>query len=160
VGDFDSARDMKLQGSSLIAAPPAVVFARLLEPAVLQQSIPGCERLELAGPDDYVAHLKLGLGAIKGSYRGKVRIADRKAPESFTLHLEGQGGPGFVKGISAIALKAEGRATRLSYAADVQVGGLIAAIGSRMIDAAAKKLAGEFFQRFGAIVMREAGPAR
>ena len=76
------------------------------------------------------------------------------------MHLAGAGGPGFVKGTSKIELKAEGAGTRLDYGVDAQVGGLIAAVGSRVIEAAAKKLAAEFFQRFGAIAAHAAKPAR
>ena len=150
---------MKLQGTHVIAALPPLVFDRLMDPSILQQSIPGCEKLEKTGDDEYVAHLKLGIGSIKGSYKGTVRLTDRQAPNKFTLHIAGAGGPGFVKGTSAMELKAEGRATRVKFSADVQVGGLIAAVGSRVIEAAAKKLAAEFFQRFGAVATREAGPA-
>ena len=129
-----------------------------MEPAVLQQSIPGCEKLEKTGDDEYVAHLRLGIGSIKGSYSGKVRLTDRQPPHRFTMHLEGKGGPGFVKGTCAIELAAEGDATKLNYSANAHVGGLIAAVGSRVIEAAAKKLAGEFFRQFGAIVERGAKP--
>lgn len=151
---------MIIEGTHSIAAAPALVFDRLMEPAVLQQAIPGCDKLEKTGEDEYVAHLKLGIGSIKGSYSGKVSLSDRQPPHKFTLHMEGKGGPGFVKGTSAIELTADGRATKLHYSANVQVGGLIAAVGSRMIEAAAKKLAGEFFHKFGAIVADAGKQAR
>lgn len=143
---------MKIQGAHHLAAPPAQIFDRLMEPAVLQQAIPGCEKMEKVGDDEYVAHLRLGIGSIKGSYAGKVRLADREPPHKFTMHVAGSGGPGFVKGTCGIELKAEDQGTKLHFSADVQVGGLIAAVGSRVIEAAAKKLAGEFFRKFGAIV--------
>ncbi|MDO8541757.1 MAG: carbon monoxide dehydrogenase subunit G [Opitutaceae bacterium] len=151
---------MIIQGTHTIAAAPAHVFDRLMEPAFLQQAIPGCEKLEKTGEDEYIAHLKLGIGSIKGSYAGKVRLTDRQPPHKFTMHLQGSGGPGFVKGTSAIELKAEGEATELHYSANVQVGGLIAAVGSRVIEAVAKKLAGEFFLKFSAIVEHDVKPER
>jgi hypothetical protein len=143
---------MKLQGSHTIAAPPAKVFEALTDPAILQRAIPGCEKLEKTGEDEYNVHLKLGLAAIKGSYVGKVRLTDKQPPHKFTMHMEGRGAPGFVKGTTLVELKEEGQNTRLDYTADVQVGGLIAAIGSRLIDAAAKKLSEEFFKKFSDIM--------
>jgi hypothetical protein len=142
---------MKLQGSHTIAAPPAKVFEALTDPAILQRAIPGCEKLEKTGVDEYNVHLKLGLAAIKGSYVGKVRLTDKQPPYKFTMHMEGRGAPGFVKGTTLIELKEEGQNTKLDYTADVQVGGLIAAIGSRLIDAAAKRLSEEFFKKFAEI---------
>lgn len=139
---------MNIQGSYSIDAPPSRVFQSLIDPAVLQSVIPGCEKLEKTGEDQYDAHLKIGVASIKGNYVGKVRLSDQKPPHGFTLHLEGKGAPGFVRGSSKIELKSEGEGTSLSYTADVQVGGLIAAVGSRMVEAAAKKLAAEFFVKF------------
>src|SRR5436189_296001 len=83
---------------------------------------------------------KIGIEAVKGSYAGRVRLSDKHPPDRFTMHLEGKGAAGFVNGTARIELEEEGRNTQLHYNADVQVGGLIAAVGSRMIEAAAKKL--------------------
>jgi hypothetical protein len=132
------------------------VFEALTNPGVLQRAIPGCEKLEKTGEDEYNAHLKLGLAAIKGSYTGKVRLTDKQPPHKFTMHMEGRGAPGFVKGTSLVELKEEGQGTRLNYTADVQVGGLIAAIGSRLIEAAAKKLSEEFFKKLSDLITASA----
>src|SRR5260221_1471296 len=143
---------MNVQGTHIIAASPAKVFESLINPAVLQKAIPGCEKMEKTAEDEYNAHLKIGVASIKGSYVGKIRMSDKQPPNKFTLHMEGKGTPGFVKGTTRIELAADGAATKLSYTADVQVGGLIAAIGSRVIEATAKKLAAEMFQNFAKIV--------
>ena len=143
---------MNIHGSHTIAAAPAKVFESLIDPGVLQRCISGCEKMEKTAADEYNAHLKLGLASIKGSYVGKVKLTDQQPPHKFTLHLEGKGGPGFVKGAAQIELKEDGPQTKLLYTADVQVGGLIAAVGSRMIEAAGKKLAEEFFKKFSQIV--------
>ena len=126
----------------------------LNDPAVLQQTIPGCEKLEKTAEDEYSAQLKIGIAAVKGSYAGKVRLSDQQPPNRFTLHLEGKGAQGFVKGTARVELKAKDQGTELGYTADVQVGGLIAAVGSRMIEAAAKKMAADFFQRFSTALER------
>lgn len=149
---------MKIQGSYSIPATPDRVFEALMDPSMLQRSIPGCEKLEQTGPDEYNALLKIGIAAVKGSYTGKVRLTDKQPPCAFTLRMEGRGAAGFVSGDSLIELKPQGDATQLVYAADVQVGGLIAAVGSRLIDAAAKKMATEFFARFTELLSQKTGP--
>jgi len=139
---------MTIQGTHDLARPPAQVFEALNDPAILQETIPGCEKLEKTAADEYSAQLKIGIAAVKGSYAGKVRLSDQQPPNRFTLHLEGKGAQGFVKGTARVELKEKDQGTELRYTADVQVGGLIAAVGSRMIEAAAKKMAADFFQRF------------
>jgi len=138
---------MKIALAQLIPADRARVFAALTDAAILQRAIPGCESLTATGPDAYEATLKIGVAGIKGSYKGTATIRDKKPPESLTLAFEGKGSPGFVRGTAAIALAEDGGSTRLESTADVQVGGLIAAVGSRLIEAASRKLADDFFKQ-------------
>ena len=139
---------MKLTGSYEINAARDKVFAAITDPNVLQRSIEGCEKMVKTADDSYDAHLKLGVAGLKGSYVGKVQLRDIKAPEAYTLVMEGKGAPGFVKGTAKISLADKGEKTELRYEADVQVGGMIAAIGSRLIEAIAKKMAEDFFRKF------------
>jgi carbon monoxide dehydrogenase subunit G len=140
---------MKLQASYRFAVAPERLFAALTDPAVIQHCIDGCEKLVHTGADSYDAHLKIGVAGLKGSYVGKVQLKDKNPPRSFTLLMEGKGGPGFVKGESRIKLTPQGEQTVLDCDADVQVGGLIAAVGSRLIEATARKMLDEFFRKFG-----------
>ncbi len=123
------------------------VFAALVDPDVLRRTIPGCEELTAAGEDVYEARLKIGVAGLKGSYSGKAELRDKHPPETFTLTFDGKGGPGFVRGVAAIRLSAEPAGTRVTCDAAVQVGGLIAAVGSRLVEATARKLAGDFFRQ-------------
>jgi carbon monoxide dehydrogenase subunit G len=141
---------MKLTLASAIPASRNRVFAALIDPVILQRCIPGCEKLTAVGPDAFEATLKIGVAGLKGTYAGKAAIRDAQPPESLTLSFEGKGGHGFVRGSAAIVLTPDGDATRIACDADVQVGGLIAAIGSRLVDAAAKKLADDFFKQLSA----------
>ena len=138
---------MKITTSSVINADRARVFAALTDPAILQRAIPGCESLTAIGPDAYEATLKIGVAGLKGSYKGNASIRDKQPPDSLTLTFEGKGGPGFVRGSAAIALGDEAGSTRIETTADVQVGGLIAAVGSRLVEATARKLADDFFRQ-------------
>ena len=136
---------MTLTLSQFIAAPPEKVFDALVDPAVIRRCIPGVESMEEVAPDTYAATLKIGVAGLKGSYTGKTIISNKQRPEALTLGVEGKGGPGFVRGTSNVALASENGGTRITCHADVQVGGLIAAVGSRLIEAAAKKMAADFF---------------
>jgi uncharacterized protein len=133
--------------SNTIAASPARVFDALIDPNVLRRCIHGCEELAETGTNAYEARLKIGLAGLKGTYTGKATIQDARPADSLTLIFEAKGSQGFVRGSAAIALSGDATATRIACDADVQVGGLIAAVGSRLVEAAAKKLAGDFFRQ-------------
>jgi uncharacterized protein len=123
------------------------VFAALVDPKILCRSIPGCEELTATGADTYAARLKVGVAGLKGSYNGTATIRDKQPPERLTLTFEGRGAPGFVRGSAAIALTEASDGTDVGCEADVQVGGLIAAVGSRLVEATGKKLADDFFRQ-------------
>lgn len=145
---------MKLSGAYAVPAPRGIVFDAITDPAVLQRVIAGCEKMVKTGPDTYDAHLKIGVAGLKGSYLGKVQLRDLKAPESYTLHIEGKGAPGFVKGMARIQLTDKAGETGLRCEADVQVGGMIAAIGSRLVEAAARRMMDDFFKEFAATLKK------
>jgi carbon monoxide dehydrogenase subunit G len=140
---------VKLAISSLVPAPRERVFAALTDPAILERCIPGCESLKETSPDVYEARLKVGIAGLKGVYAGKAAIRDKRPPETLTLDVDGKGGAGFVRG-SAVMTISPGDTdefARVDCAADVQVGGLIAAVGSRLVEAASRKLADDFFRQ-------------
>jgi carbon monoxide dehydrogenase subunit G len=139
---------MRLSGTYQLAGPREKIFAAITDPAVLQRVIDGCEKMVKTGEDTYDAHLKIGIAGLKGNYVGKIQLKDFKPPESYTLIIEGKGAPGFVKGTARIQLADKAGQTELRSDADVQVGGMIAAIGSRLVEATAKKMMGEFFRKF------------
>ena len=141
---------MKITASSVIPADRSRVFAALTDPGILQRAIPGCESLTATGPDTYEATLKVGVAGLKGTYKGTASIRDKHSPGSLTLAFKGKGSPGFVRGTAVIVLAEEGESTRLESTADVQVGGLIAAVGSRLIEAASRKMADDFFRQLSA----------
>src|SRR5712671_3603510 len=117
---------MDITGSFTFNAPPDRVWALLMDPAVLASCIPGCQRFEPDGADRYNVTLTVGLAAITGTYHGTVVLADMIPNTSYGLVVEGQGRPGFVKGSSAIALRADGASTVVDVSASVQTGGPIA----------------------------------
>src|SRR5690606_28616954 len=121
---------------------------------VLKQCIPGCESLERTGDDSFTASLALKIGPVNAKFKGLVKLSDLNPPNSYTLSFEGQGGmAGFGKGTAAVTLTEEGPTqTRLNYTANAKVGGKIAQVGSRLVDATAAKMAEDFFKAFEAAV--------
>ena len=140
---------MKIQATYRYEASPERVFTALIDPAVLQKCIEGCEQMAKAGEDSYDAKLKIGVAGIKGSYTGKVRITEKKPPESFVLQAEGNGAPGWVRGTAKIQIAAKGEGSELQCDAEGQAGGLIAAVGSRLMEAAGKKMLQDFLRKLG-----------
>ena len=142
-----------LEGSHDVPAPRQKVWEAFLDPARLKKAIPGCEKLEAVGPDEYKATMKVGVGGVKGTFEGKVKITEQKPPESYKLAVEGSGGPGFVRGETVITLSdPEGGGTRVAYSADVQVGGLIASVGQRMLGGVSKMMADKFFGKMSELL--------
>ena len=137
---------MEISGSYSFNAAPDRVWALLMDPAVLSSCIPGCERFEPDGDDRYRVTLTVGLAAITGTYQGTVVLTDKVPSTSYGLVVEGQGRPGFVKGTSAIVLRAEGATTAVDVSASVQTGGAIARIGQRLIGSVAKMMMDRFFE--------------
>lgn len=136
---------MKIHGTHQIQAVRARVFAALIDPQVLQRCIPGCESLEKTGDNTYVATMKAGIGPVKGTFKGHVSLDDMRPPEHYRMIVDGKGAPGFVKGAGDFNLTDVNGATEIAYVGDMQVGGVIAGVGQRMVEAAAKMLAGKFF---------------
>ena len=145
---------MDMDGSERIEAPVETVWQALNDPEVLRQAIPGCESLEKTSDTGMTAKVVLKIGPIKAKFEGAVELQNLNPPHSYTIAGEGKGGlAGFAKGGADVSLEADGPdATILSYTVKAEVGGKIAQLGSRLIDSTSKKLAGEFFSKFGAIV--------
>jgi uncharacterized protein len=130
---------MKLEGEYVFEAPVDAVWAALFDPAVLAAVMPGCEKLELVN-GQYVGDLNIKIGPVQGKFSGVVDLKDVQAPTSYTMVIDGRGAPGFVKATAGVKLEAQGSSTRLTYDADAQVGGKIASIGQRLVDASAKAI--------------------
>lgn len=136
---------MKIVGAHDVAAKRERVFEAMTDPAVLQRCIPGCEQLDLTGENTYATTLRAGVGSIKGVFKGTVRLEEIRPPEHYRMVVEGKGQPGFVKGAGALDLAERDGATTISYSGDVTVGGTLASVGQRMVEASAKMMAAQFF---------------
>lgn len=142
---------MDMTGERRIQAPREAVWTALNDPAVLKASIPGCETLEKTSDTEMKATASVRIGPIAARFSGKVQLSDIDPPNGYTISGEGQGGvAGFAKGGAQVHLSDDGDATLLTYSVKAQVGGKIAQLGARLIDATAKQMADAFFDRFSA----------
>jgi carbon monoxide dehydrogenase subunit G len=141
---------MDMTGEYRIPAPRDKVWAALNDPETLKASLPGCETLERTADGDFAATVVAKVGPVRAKFKGQVTLSDLNPPESYKISGEGKGGAaGFAKGGAEVRLAEDGaEATVLTYTAKADVGGKLAQLGSRLIDATAKKMADEFFENF------------
>ncbi len=137
---------MKIEGTYKLTANRQAVWDLLNDPVRLAKVLPGAEKLEPDGPDRYKVNVKFGVAAISGKYAGSVELAEKKPPSSLKMRVDGKGLPGFMKGEGVIELSENGASTEVRYTGEAQVGGVIASVGQRMIEAAAKKIIQQFFE--------------
>ena len=136
---------MKLSGTYKFEAPQQRVWEMLNDPERLARCIPGCDKLEKVGENEYSGELDVGLAAVKGHYKGKVKFEDIQPPKHYRILLDGKGKQGFIKGNGTLDLTAEGNQTLLTYAGDAQIGGPLAGVGQRMMEGAAKTMLSQLF---------------
>ncbi len=139
---------MRISGSYDLPVARERAYELLQDPAVLARCMPGTDRLERTGPDEYEMKMKMAIAAISGSFDGKIRIADQNPPESFRLIVEGTGKMGFIKGNGLLNLSPQpGNTSSVSYEGEVQAGGAIAAVGHRLLDTTARMIIKRFFEK-------------
>ena len=145
---------MTMNGEVTLPATKDVVWAALNDPEVLKACIPGCEQLNKDDDTHFSAVVKVKLGPVKASFKGKVELVDLDPPNGYRIQGEGEGGiAGFAKGGAKVALSDAGDGqTLLRYDVEAQVGGKLMQLGSRLIDSVSKKLADEFFANFAKAV--------
>ncbi|MGF6769529.1 carbon monoxide dehydrogenase subunit G [Paraburkholderia sp. GAS199] len=142
---------MELSETHTLPVSQQRAWEALNDTSILRACIPGCESIEPDGENAYAVAMSAAVGPVKARFKGRMLLTDIDAPRTYTIVFEGQGGAaGFGKGNARVTLEPENDdATRLTYVATAQVGGKLAQIGSRLVDGAARKIAGEFFKRFG-----------
>ena len=142
---------MEMTGERLIGASRMDVWEALNDPAVLKDCIPGCESIEQESGTEMTAVAKVKIGPMSAKFAGKVTLSELDPPNGYKISGQGQGGAaGFAKGAADVRLIDQGGSTLLAYEVKAQVGGKMAQIGARLIDATAKSLAEQFFTRFAA----------
>lgn len=140
---------MEMSGEERIPASQADTWAALNDPEMLKACVPGCDAIERIGDDEFQVLMVARIGPVSAKFKGKLTLSDLDPPNSYALAFEGQGGAaGFGKGSASVQLSPEGEGTLLRYQVKASVGGKLAQIGSRLVDAAARKISQDFFAAF------------
>ena len=146
---------MDMTGSQTLPVSRQIAWDALNDPEILKTSITGCDELTRTSESEFATQVTAAVGPVKAKFKAKLTLLDVVPPESYTIRFDGQGGvAGFGKGEARVKLTAVGDATLLEYSAKASVGGKLAQIGSRLVDATAQKMAGEFFTKFNAELAR------
>jgi carbon monoxide dehydrogenase subunit G len=140
---------MEMSGEQLIPASQQETWDALNDPQVLKACVPGCEAIDHIADNEYQVQMVARVGPVSAKFKGRLTLSDIKPPSSYSIAFEGQGGPaGFAKGGAQVKLSPQNGGTKLAYDVKASVGGKLAQIGSRLVDAAAKKVADDFFRNF------------
>ena len=152
---------MELKGERLLAADRATAWAALNDTEMLKHCVPGCESITATGENQFDIAMNTAVGPVKARFKGKLALEDVDAPNAYTMKFEVSGGPtGFARGEARVTLaEASPRQTKLTYVANAHIGGKLAQVGSRLIDAAAGATADKFFEAFGAQLAARAQPS-
>ena len=146
---------MEMTGSQTLPVVRQIAWDALNDPEILKASITGCDELTRTSETEFSTQVTAAVGPVKAKFKAKLTLMDVVAPESYMIRFDGQGGvAGFGKGEARVKLTEQGAATLLEYSAKASVGGKLAQIGSRLVDATAQKMAGEFFTKFNAELAR------
>jgi carbon monoxide dehydrogenase subunit G len=140
---------MEVKGEYLIANNREAVWDALNDPEILKACIPGCESLEQISDTEFEAKVTASIGPVKAKFNTSLKLENVRAPESYTLVGSSKGGAaGFGRGSADVTLSESDGGTRLNYSADFKIGGKLAQVGSRLVLAATKKTADDFFGSF------------
>ena len=153
---------MELTGERLLPVARERVWAALLDSETLRAAIPGCETVTHEGDGRYIVSVLAAIGPVKARFKGRLQQQDLQPPHRYTLSFEGDGGvAGFARGSAEVELsEADGSSTRLTYRAQAQIGGRLAQIGSRLVDATAARMSAQFFERLSAVIVAPAAEPR
>jgi uncharacterized protein len=148
---------MDISGSYTLYAPRERVWAALLDPDMLKQTVPGCERLDKESEDTFLLRLNIGVASVKGIYDGTLRLSDLHPPERYRMTVDGRGARGVLHGDGTLSLEArDPNTTVVSYSGQAQLGGPIAGVGMRVANGAANMLIKGYFSRLADLLAERA----
>lgn len=150
---------MKIEGNYTFDAPEKIVWESLLDPDILANTLPGCEKLEKVGDNEYEGALKIKVGPVQGVFKGTVTLTDIVENEGYTMQVNGRGAGSFVKGTGHVKLEAQDGSTVIHYTGDAQVGGRIASVGQRLLDSSAKSVLRQSLDNLDKQIVAKAAPA-
>jgi carbon monoxide dehydrogenase subunit G len=149
---------MRIEGEHAFTASRERVWDALNDPVTLARALPGAERLDAVGPDEYALTVSVGVGAVRGTYEGTFALSDKRANEACTVRASASGAPGSVETVARMSLRdGDGGGAVMSYEADATVTGALSGVGQRLVAAAARRTTGEFLEALDRAIAAPAG---
>lgn len=143
---------MKVEGSYIFEVPPEIVWPMLLDPDVLTNIMPGCEKFEQIGVNDFEGTAKLKVGPVQGSFKCKITLTNVDAPKGYNMEYIAKGAAGWVSGEGKLWLESENSHTTLYYQGDADINGKIASVGQRLMDAYARAIIRQSLEGFSQLI--------
>ena len=138
---------MKIHGTFNVSAPRASVWAVMDDPDTLRNLVPGAQSLERTGDDEFRARMVVGVGPIKATFDGKLEIVERSEPEFNRMRITGDAKQGRISGEAKVsAVETSANETEVSVTGDVQVSGMVARVGQRMLSGLSQQMMQQFFK--------------
>ncbi|MGH6624735.1 MAG: SRPBCC family protein [Burkholderiaceae bacterium] len=142
---------MELNGERVLPVERSIAWQALNDTEVLKAAVPGCESITPVGDSVYEVAVNAAIGPVKSRFKGRLELQDIVAPSSYAVRFDLQGPAGFARGTAKVSLSdAESGTTLMKYEVNTSIGGKIAQIGSRLVDAAAATMTDRFFAVFAA----------
>lgn len=142
---------MELNGERILPVARPIAWQALNDTEILKAAVPGCESITPAGENRYEVIVNAAIGPVRSRFKGSLELHDIVAPDSYAVRFDLQGTAGFARGTATVSLsEAEARSTLMKYRVSTSIGGKIAQIGSRLVDAAAATISERFFETFAA----------
>jgi len=150
---------MKIDGRYLMQGSLEQVWDLLTDPQTLQECTPGCKKLDQIGADEFEATMEIGVGPVKGTYRGKIRLTEKEEPYRYKLIVEGSSTVGHVHGEGVLTFEGlDNGETLVMVSGDAHVGGLVAGVGQRLLEGVTKQFMGQFFKCMQGKLAARRGP--
>lgn len=131
---------MEVGGEYTFDAPQELVWQALQDPEVLASVMPGGEDFKEVGENEYAGKLNVKVGPVMGKFSGNIKLSDIVEPSSYSMSVDGKGTAGFVQAGGQMQLTGQGETTLMTYEGTAQIGGRIASVGQRLLDASAKSI--------------------
>lgn len=138
---------MHFSGSVEIAAPRDEVWAFVSDPERIGTCGPGVESVETIDDTRFVAKARVGIGPIRATFAVDAAFLERVAPERARISARGRAPGSAVDGTGEMTLRdgSHPATTVMDWSADVQVSGVVASLGARLVESTANRLIGQTF---------------
>ncbi len=137
---------MDIQGEHWLAAPPQVVWDSLHDEKTLRATIPGCHELTQTAPTVFTGTASVGVGLIKGLYRGSLELTEEEPYSGATIQIDARSGHAEIRGTGSVRLQPTDGGTLVTYEAEARINGMLAAVGQRLLPSVSKSLITAFLK--------------